>query len=120
MERLIDIYKYSDPEVTLALVNDRPMRDLNRRFLHKDAPTDVLSFPIRDHAPDGRYYLGDILIGVPYAARQSKASGHGLQRELELLAIHGFLHLQGFDHFKGLEQEEKRIQDLWSKESDES
>jgi probable rRNA maturation factor len=119
LERLIDIYENSDPEVTVALVNDRPMQDLNRRFLRKDATTDVLSFPIRDSGPDGRYYLGDILICVPYAARQSKDSGHGLQLEVELLAIHGFLHLQGFEHFKGLEKEEKRIRGLWLKESDE-
>ncbi len=119
MEWLIGIYQDSDPEVTLALVNDRPMQDLNRRFLRKDAPTDVLSFPIRDRAPNGCYYLGDIIICVPYAARQSKSSGHSLQLESELLAIHGFLHLQGFEHFRGLEKEEKRIRGLWLKESDE-
>ncbi|MFA9454981.1 MAG: rRNA maturation RNase YbeY, partial [Candidatus Aminicenantaceae bacterium] len=106
-------------EVTLALVNDKPMTDLNRRFMDKDGPTDVLSFPIRDKGPDGKYYLGDIIISVPYAARQSRSRGHALQQELEFLVIHGLLHLQGFEHSEGLEEEEDKIRARWLKESHE-
>ena len=95
LKDLIRRYQIPDPEITLALVNNKPMRDLHRRFLKKDKPTDVLSFPVREKGPDGKYYLGDIIISVPYAASQSKKHGrHGLQQEVEFLVIHGLLHLQ--------------------------
>ena len=119
LEDLIRFYQIPDPEVTLALVNDRPMADLNLRYMAKDGPTDVLSFPIRDTGPDGKYYLGDIIISVPYAARQSRSLGHELQRELEILVIHGLLHLKGFEHSEGLEEEEEKTRARWLKESHE-
>ena len=59
---LIGLYNVDDPEMTLAFVNNRAIQDLNRRFLDKDAPTDVLSFPIGEKGADGNYYLGDIII----------------------------------------------------------
>ena len=101
-------YRLADPEVTLAFVGEKAIRTLNRKFMKKDRPTDVLSFPLGDKAPDGRYYLGDIVIAVPVAARQAREKGHGLDRELRLLAIHGFLHLLGYDHFAGIEEEERK------------
>ena len=75
------------------------MRELNRRFRGRDSTTDVLSFP-GDSAPDpeGRRHLGDIAISVPTAARQARVAGHGLQRELSVLVLHGYLHLLGYDH----------------------
>jgi probable rRNA maturation factor len=115
--KLLRTYGIPDAEVTLALINDAPMRALNRRFMNKDAPTDVLSFPIRDMGPDGKYYLGDIIISVPYAARQNRSQGHPLQRELEFLVIHGLLHLKGFEHFEGLEEEEETVRARWLEES---
>lgn len=102
-------YRLADPEVTLAFVGEKAIRTLNRKFMKKDRPTDVLSFPLGEKAPDGRYYLGDIVIAVPVAARQARAKGHGLDRELRLLAIHGFLHLLGYDHFAGIEEEERKV-----------
>ena len=116
---LLRAYGMPDAEVTLALINDAPMRALNRRFMTKDASTDVLSFPIRDLGPDGKYYLGDIIISVPYAARQSRPQGHPLQRELEFLVIHGLLHLKGYEHFEGLEEEEETVRARWLEESHE-
>lgn len=113
LTKLLRHYRLSDPEVTLALVNDSPMRSLNRRFLNKDRPTDVLSFPVRESGPDGKYYLGDIIISVPYAVRQSRGLGHSLQDELEFLTIHGLLHLKGFEHGAGLEEEQEKIRALW-------
>jgi probable rRNA maturation factor len=101
-------HRLGDPEVTLAFVGERAIRTLNRKWMKKDKPTDVLSFPLGDKAPDGKYYLGDIAIAVPVAARQARAKGHSLDRELRLLAIHGFLHLLGYDHEAGIEEEERK------------
>lgn len=101
-------YRLAAPEVTLAFVGERAIRTLNRKWMKKDKPTDVLSFPLGEKAADGRFYLGDIVIAVPVAARQARAKGHALDRELRLLAIHGFLHLLGYDHFAGIEEEERK------------
>jgi probable rRNA maturation factor len=91
-------YAVLRPEITLAFVGDPEIRRLNRDFRGKNKATDVLSFPLRERAADGKFYLGDIIVSVPTAARQAKAAGHPLERELEFLAIHGFLHLVGYDH----------------------
>jgi probable rRNA maturation factor len=106
-------YRLADPEVTLAFVGERAMRTLNRKFMKKDRPTDVLSFPLGEKGADGKFYLGDIVIAVPVAFRQSRAKGHSLDRELRLLAIHGFLHLLGYDHSAGIEDEERKAHRLY-------
>ena len=84
---------------TVCLVSDRRMREYNRTYRGADRVTDVLAFP-GDDAPDpeGRVYLGDIVIAVPTAARQAREAGHSLARELRILALHGYLHLLGHDH----------------------
>jgi probable rRNA maturation factor len=106
-------YRLDDPEVSLAFVGERAIRTLNRKFMKKDRPTDVLSFPLGEKGADGKFYLGDIVIAVPVAFRQSRAKGHSLDREMRLLAIHGFLHLLGFDHFAGIEDEERKAHELY-------
>ena len=80
-------------DVCLALISDRRMRALNRQFRGKDYPTDVLSFP-----SDERGFLGDIVIAEGMAKRQAKAHGHSLKIEVQTLALHGLLHLLGYDH----------------------
>lgn len=112
LARLIDHYRLDDPEVTLAFVNNKAIRELNRKFLNKASPTDVLSFPIGEKAPDGKFYLGDIIISVPKALNQARERGRDLEKEMKILTIHGFLHLLGYEHFKGLEKEEKKITKL--------
>jgi probable rRNA maturation factor len=102
-------YRLKSPEVSLAFVGEQAIRTLNRKFMKKDKPTDVLSFPLGEKGPDGQFYLGDIVIAVPVADRQAREKGHSLDRELRLLAIHGFLHLLGYDHFAGIEDEERKV-----------
>jgi probable rRNA maturation factor len=82
---------------TVALVSDGRMRALNRKFRGLDEPTDVLSFPVSGKS---RYagYLGDIVISVETAERQARRRRSTLGRELEVLTLHGFLHLMGYDH----------------------
>lgn len=69
------------------------MRALNRQFRGKDAVTDVLSFP-----SDERGFMGDIVIAAGVSKRQAKDAGHSLPTELKVLALHGLLHLLGYDH----------------------
>lgn len=81
-------------EITLVLAGDRLLRRLNRDFRGKDRPTDVLSFP----GDGGEGGLGDVVISVETAERNARALGRTLPRELDVLALHGFLHVLGYDH----------------------
>lgn len=110
LKKLVKHYKLRNPALTLVLANNKAVRDLNRQYLNKDAPTDVLSFPIHEKVPDGGFYFGDIIISVPLARRQGTLKNHSLDREIEILAIHGFLHLLGYEHGKGMEEEEGKMQ----------
>lgn len=89
--------------VCIALVSDRRARELNRVYRRRDYATDVLSFPasaepVAADVPAAERFLGDIVIARGVAARQSRAAGHGYQTELRILALHGLLHLLGYDH----------------------
>jgi probable rRNA maturation factor len=92
---------------SVCFVNDREMRKFNRRYRGQDRPTDVLSFPANDEpagttrdlqrAPEWDY-AGDILISAETARRQARREGHGFEKEICLLMLHGLLHLSGMDH----------------------
>lgn len=79
--------------VTVAIVPDARVRALNRRYRGRDAATDVLSFPAGDAV-----HLGDVVIAAGVARRQARALGHALGTEIRVLALHGLLHLLGYDH----------------------
>ena len=79
--------------VTVAIVPDSRVRRLNRVYRRKDAPTDVLSFSSEEAG-----CLGDIVIAAGVARRQARAADHSLRTELRVLALHGLLHLLGYDH----------------------
>ncbi len=86
-------------ELTLVVTGDDQLHQLNHDFLGVDAPTDVLAFPADFTDPDSqRPYLGDILISLARAEEQAAAHQHTALAELLLLAVHGTLHLLGFDH----------------------
>lgn len=89
-------------EVVVLLATDARVRALNRRYRRQDHVTDVLSFPaLRTWAPVSAVRsraLGDIVIATGRAGRQARAAGHSLTTELRVLALHGLLHLLGFDH----------------------
>jgi probable rRNA maturation factor len=89
--------------VTVALVSDTRIRALNQRYRGHDYATDVLSFPAADGGRDvlrtpRLSHLGDIVIARGVAARQARAAGHPDTEELRILALHGLLHLLGYDH----------------------
>lgn len=100
-----------DAAVTVVLTTDEEVRTLNNHYRDVDAPTDVLSFAARETQPDAPSltlpaevaaeldrYLGDLVIAYPYSARQSAQYGNSVTAELQLLAVHGTLHLLGYDH----------------------
>ena len=90
-----------DVNLSVVLTDNRRLHKLNRDYLGVDAPTDVLSFPASEADPEtGARYIGDILISVPYAAKGAKLAGNSLEAELQLLVVHGVLHLLGHDHAK--------------------
>lgn len=95
----------AEDDLTVVLADDEQLQDLNREFRDIDAPTDVLSFLSSESDPEtGHRYLGDILISVQRAEEQAAAGGHPLEAEIQLLVVHGVLHLLGHDH---AEAEEK-------------
>lgn len=84
--------------LTIALVSDAAMRRLNRRFRAVDRATDVLSFPAGKVLPGAGASLGDLAIALGVARAQAREMGHALEVELRILALHGLLHLLGYDH----------------------
>ncbi len=81
--------------------NDAFLQRLNLKYRNVDSTTDVLSFPSGEIDPDTQaYYLGDIVISLARAQEQSSSEGHALVDELQLLVVHGTLHLLGYDHME--------------------
>jgi len=80
-------------ELSIALVSDREIRALNRRWRNKDKPTDVLAFPLEEPRA-----LGDVVISLDTARRQAREGGWSLAVELRRLLAHGILHCRGYDH----------------------
>ena len=88
-----------DTTLTIVITGDDQIQALNRRFRDVDAPTDVLAFPGGHFDPEtGQTYLGDVILSHPRAAEQANRAGHPVEAELQLLVIHGVLHLLGHDH----------------------
>jgi probable rRNA maturation factor len=101
-------------EVSVTFVSNDRIQEINREYRDKDAPTDVISFAMEELG-EGEVelvgegmprILGDIIISVPKAKEQAEEYGHSFLRELGFLAVHGFLHLLGYDHMTK-EDEEK-------------
>jgi len=97
-------------EVSIVFVDDAYIRGLNKQYRGIDRPTDVLSFAMREGEPilgvEDEIILGDVVISLQAAERQAKKYGHSFRREAAYLAVHGILHLLGYDH-RG--KEEKNV-----------
>lgn len=93
-------------EISLSLVDNDEIKELNNRYRQINSPTDVLSFPLIDFkedslqmvTDDGEVPLGDIIISTQKAKEQAEEYGHSFERELSFLVVHGMLHLLGYDH----------------------
>lgn len=98
----------AEGDICIELTNDPVIHLLNRELRGVDRPTDVLSFPVNEGeeliaVPDG--HLGDIMISVETAQRQAEELGHSTAREIAFLAIHGTLHVLGYDHMSPEDEE---------------
>lgn len=90
-----------DGDLSVVIEDDAYLNQLNQDFLGIDSPTDVLSFPSGEDTVDpetGRVYLGDVIISYPRAVEQAETAGHTPLDEVQLLVVHGTLHLLGHDH----------------------
>ena len=87
-----------DAAIQVSITSDRRIQQLNQKFRGKDEVTDVLSFKMDQDLPDGRYYLGDVVVGRERAGKQAREAGHSLEEEVAKLVEHGVLHLLGKHH----------------------
>lgn len=107
--------KTGEAEVSVTFTDDEAIRAINRDYREKDQATDVISFSMEEQGEDevaiigetGPRLLGDIIISVERTKLQAEEYGHSFERELGFLAVHGFLHLLGYDHMN--EQDEKEM-----------
>lgn len=101
-----------DAELSVLLVDDAGIQPLNRDYLGKDRPTNVLSFSMREGemagVPDD--LLGDVVISTETAARDAAEAGVPFESELYFLLLHGILHLLGYDHERGTEEEAQAME----------
>jgi probable rRNA maturation factor len=104
--RALEVLGLNKVELSIVLVSDAQIRKLNKLYRNKDKPTDVLSFPIGEKV-EGWLILGDIVISVDTAKRQAQELGYSLEEELKRLLVHGLVHLLGYDHELGGEEEKK-------------
>lgn len=103
---VLDLASVPAGDLTIVLVDDVRIQGLNRDFLGHDTPTDVLSFPADEPDPEtGRRYLGDVVISLARALEQARERGHTVEAEMQLLVVHGVLHLLGHDHAETGERE---------------
>lgn len=96
--RILQILDQDRAELSLALVDNREIQELNARYRKKDEATDVLSFPSGKQFSTAIEILGDVIISVEQAEKQARKRRKPLEQEIENLLIHGILHLLGYDH----------------------
>ncbi len=113
LEQLLEEENLSAGELCVVIADDHLLQSLNRDYRNKDMPTDVLSFNYLDSSdphslPGEEFAVGDIYISVEKAYAQAERAGHDIKREIALLAIHGLLHLLGYEHSAGINAEKMR------------
>jgi len=111
---LLELALNPECEVSVSFVDDDYMTELNIKWMDEPGTTDVLSFPMdMPQTPGEAVTLGDIVISPVVAAEQAKAQGHSIEHEIYILAVHGLLHIIGYDHAD--KAEEKVMFDLQEK-----
>jgi len=104
-----------EKELSILFTDDKRIADLNNRYLGRKGPTNVLAFPMKEGSTSESPMLGDVVISVGAALRESEEFREDLEHTIDRLLIHGLLHLLGYDHEKSdseaerMENEEKRL-----------
>jgi probable rRNA maturation factor len=118
---LLELALNPECEINVSFVNDEYMTELHIKWMDEPGTTDVLSFPMdMPETPGEAVTLGDIVISPVVAAEQAKAQGHSIEHEIYILAVHGLLHIIGYDHADKAEEkvmfelQEKIVRD-WQK-----
>ena len=112
MKLALDALGYKKGELSILITDDERIRELNRKFLRHDRPTNVLAFPMQGEDIKGPYpVLGDIVISVDTAIKEAERYGIGLETYVVRLLIHGLLHLLGYDHERGKAEEEEMLKE---------
>jgi len=91
---ILSLCGVDDIELSILIVNNRSIRELNKKYRGMDKPTDVLAFPMGEHSK----ILGDIVISMEKSHAQAEERGHSPEQEFKILLTHGILHLLGYDH----------------------
>ncbi len=110
VKRILADLGLPEAELSLLLVDDKQIQELNHRFLGRDKPTNVLAFSMREgeYSSLHPHLLGDLVISIETAKRQSKQSGLNEMEMITLLVIHGILHLLGYEH-EGTKKEARKM-----------
>jgi len=98
--------------LSVLIVNDRQIRAINRDYLQRDKPTNVISFPMQEGAGAGIQpdLLGDVVISAETAQRDAAEAGRSVESEIYFLLLHGILHLLGYDHERGSQADAERME----------
>ena len=106
-EKILSASGCPEAELSVVLVDDAQIRAINRDYLQRDKPTNVISFAMQEGEGAGIQpdILGDVVISTETAARDAAEAGQTVEREISFLLLHGILHLLGYDHERGSEED---------------
>lgn len=108
----LTLLEFENAELSVVIVDNEQIRDLNRSYLGHDRPTNVISFPQQEgEGPEGEH-LGDVVISIEKAAEEASDAGMPLEERLLQLLVHGICHLTGYDHERGTEQEAREMEEI--------
>ena len=110
-EKILKALNLPQAELSITLVNDKQIRELNRQYRKLDRPTDVLAFSMREGSFKelNPFLLGDVIISLETALRQANTLSHSFQQEFNHLLVHGMLHLLGYDHGRTMSGKEQAL-----------
>lgn len=110
--KILSVSGCPDAQLSVLLVNDRQIQVINRDYLQRDKSTNVISFPMQEGEGAGVHpdLLGDVVISVETAQRDAGEAGRSLESELYFLLLHGILHLLGYDHERGTQEDAERME----------
>lgn len=110
--KILSVSGCPDAQLSVLIVNDRQIQEINRAYLQRDKPTNVISFPMQEGDGAGVHpdLLGDVVISAETARRDAAEAGRSFESELYFLLLHGILHLLGYDHERGSQADADRME----------